>query len=350
MLKQISLKSEGVSVDEQAQHIATSYLSHIKSREIRLPDRIISLIDNYLANTSDSPLMRVEAVVRICYESYIPSSTYTRITDKNHYRLVAENVSLFSGKLPAEWSVAVEVAAWMHDIERWFTPSQNESYTGYGVVNLVELLPSDTDQPIPFKRALATLDEDFRKPVIHPWASLRLADWIMTRCQLNDRILKDRVLVLIRYHDTAPDTITQPMVAHEFPDSPIARDADRFAEFQTALKILAKADAMVFFQTPTIRLFLEDRIKKSEFGELVKRVEKNLKKTGELARVAYLAAQQILGTDSPQKPRVEEQDSGVFDSSLIEEATRNVEISQVLETAAKNLGLSAPKSKAEALT
>ncbi len=290
---------------ESADEVARRYFAHIKTRTVQLPESLIADIYEYLENSpAEDPFIRINESVRLCYTQFQACLPYTLATDDKHYALVMDNVRhLLSQDHNNPQYRPLLAAAAGHDLERWFDhDGSGEFGTGYGVAKLNTLVSRDHPQAKELQTELKRLDESLRKVEIHPWASLRLMGFLMEKCGL-DEGFQLKVKILIRFHDTPPEAITPEKIEAEFPGHGLD-----ISELMSEIKLLGQADAMVFFQTPTIKLFLEERIDITPRPELVSRLAKNLKKMGTQAETAYEAG---LASIQGEEPTSRHDDSGI---------------------------------------
>lgn len=267
-----------------AQSIGDSYRRYIETRPIFLPPSINHLIKAQLEADAALPSdVKVMNLIHLIYREFTPLSVYTRITDNEHFRRVYDNLRIvLEQKSLQPDQTALGIAAMGHDLERFLDHDGfNNPEKAYGVAKLDTLVPDTHPNFKAIRDELKKLDESLRKLVIHPIASMRLVDYLMRLCEIDD-MTRLKVSILIRYHDTPTKTISADMIQSEFPGTPFG-----FKALISEISILGRADAMVFFQTPTVRLFLLERIGKTNDSELVSRLANNLKKMHPLEKWSF---------------------------------------------------------------
>ncbi len=213
----------------------------IQTRPITLDDRISSIpqkifTESPLVDRTKQIFQAVQGVYEAIYDDpeLQPKDPYILRTDRYHYQEVWGRVK----ELKPDHSIALAVAAMLHDIERYLEKHQEPPLSG------------DADTHI-------------RKKVFHPLNSARIAMELLKSAPLSDQEKED-IQYLIERHDANLEEI-------KYNESILLEGVSPDHRLYPDLVTLIKADAMAFFNSSVFD-FIADYKWTSPDKELVRRV------------------------------------------------------------------------------
>ena len=213
----------------------------------------------FLAEGKKNAILKVVEGLHANFRAVEP---YTRVTDFKHYSDVAGLVET----LKPDADINLIIAAWFHDIERWF--------------ELVGALRRNKH------------DGSIRKKLVHPWGSVLIAKYVLDAVASfsfdHEKIDQDKVLWLIQYHDAGLKGLP-PYLPSAQASSFLLAGPDRAREWVNDLVVLSEADGLAFFKN-TLSLYINYRKEaKEEDYKIIDRVRLNYNKITPMNRTLALS-------------------------------------------------------------